>query len=315
MLETSRLVVHCGLFENGAGQSSEIYRGAALSADADQLLQPPALPPPAWLAPRERVDLARCRVYRGADARSGCARTAAAAFALTGCSAAGASSERPAPVVTTPSAPEGVNPRTGCLIDPPSEVPRSHEELVAELEIPAGLEPEEYAQEYLNRLEQWYMSGATEEACNNFYDFSKTTEVRRGELLAAAREDSKIFADALYVPDWEQRYDLQDAYESIPKNGAVMAGWWIKNHRDGTEDFQFKINYGSTDVLVNDGDGNFIIAISGTQDTNWEAMENDVTNIKALDGVSFDVKLSVQTQEDGTMKIANFGAAIPATQQ
>jgi len=159
------------------------------------------------------------------------------------------------------------------------------------------------------------MSGATEEACNNFYDFSKTTEVRRGELLAAAREDSKIFADALYVPDWEQRYDLQDAYESIPKNGAVMAGWWIKNHRDGTEDFQFKINYGSTDALVNDGDGNFIIAISGTQDTNWEAMENDVTNIKALDGVSFDVKLSVQTQEDGTMKIANFGAAIPATQQ
>lgn len=243
------------------------------------------------------------------------AGTAAAAFALTGCSAAGASSERPAPVVTTTSAPEGVNPRTGCLIDPPSEVPRSHEELVAELEIPAGLEPEEYAQEYLNRLEQWYMSGATEEACNNFYDFSKTTEVRRGELLSEAREDSKIFADALYVPDWEQRDDLQYAYKSRPETSAVMAEWWIKNHRDGTEDFQFKINYGSTDVLVDDGDGNFIIAISGTQDTNWEAMENDVTNIKALDEVSFDIKLSVQTQEDGTMKIANLGAGIPATQQ
>lgn len=250
-------------------------------------------------------------------------RTLAAALAplaLTGCAVSQAApGETPEPAPSTsasvdptphPSATETASQEPAPEETEPTETPKTREELVAELEIPAGLSPEEYAAAYRDRMDRWYMAGASEEVYELFYDTSKgMDEVRQG-LQDIAAEQRDIFTDALFDEDWGQYPSLVNVADRVATANAQMLERWAKNHNDpdGAE-YRAWSEVTGVDIVCEDQSGNFYdLVIHGVERHNWEEIANDPSgNAERLDGTPFTIQLDVFEMEDGTMKIVHMG--------
>ncbi|HMR73415.1 MAG TPA: hypothetical protein PKD68_05435, partial [Candidatus Saccharibacteria bacterium] len=254
-------------------------------------------------------------------------RTLAAAIAppaLTGCAVSQAApSEPPEPAPSTsasvdptphPSVTETASQEPAPEETEPTEAPKTREELVAELEIPAGLSPEEYAAAFVDRWDKWLMAGTSEE----LYDFYFSpdiglddADVRFAEIAAEQRD---IFAEALFDADWQNSISLTELADRSAKINAQRLQRWVINHNepDGAE-YRAWSEITSVDVGCEDESGIFFhdLVVRGVERHNWQEITNDPNgNAESLDGTPFYLQLNVWEEEDGTMKVGYTGNSV-----
>lgn len=190
----------------------------------------------------------------------------------------------------------------------PEATAMPEQELTVEaMEIPATLSPEEAATILVeDRLSNWYMAGATKDIAAGYY--SEGGSFSYVERIASA--NSRIFAEALFVPDWRSNEQLSDYVDWKREQNASALELWIKTSDSGypqdREAYERSATFDS--VTFNDLEsGVAYLKVDATEHDNADrnrAGEELAPNIDPIDGnrISGDIELR---QIDGTWKIAS----------
>lgn len=243
------------------------------------------------------------------------------ALGLTGCYPTSAQGNETSPPASAPETP-GVEPTsepsetqapTETATPSSNETEKTHEQIVAELEIPTGLSPEQYSEAFLDRLHTWNFAGATEEHWEKVYnDYSLTLDEQFALDDTQALEQSQIFREALFIPNPSStEVSIPEYVDTWQQNNAVTLSQWGWNHnRPGYPDYEESFQL--TDVLVVDGyedtEGRRLI-IQGTEHNNWDEIESDITKSQKRDGTAFEFRINTQFI-DGKEKISHIGTLV-----
>lgn len=140
---------------------------------------------------------------------AGLAGAAVAAAAIMGVNASGETPQ------TQPTAEAPADPRE--VVPEAPEVPAAGELLPADMDLDllAGLSSEELGQAFIDRYNAWGEAGSNNAAILDEQSTAAGNNISMGEFVTGkAQQFAPYFADLLFVPDWRDRPDLVNTYES-----------------------------------------------------------------------------------------------------
>lgn len=130
---------------------------------------------------------------------------------LTSCSAAPEVEAVETSIVQTSEAPDAT----------PVAPVVSHEDAVAALEIGAGQEPDEIAQDLVDRISEWCMAGSDEATAEKMLGLGYAPTDRELYTNKLAAEQKEVYAEALFGKNWQ---DNDKVREFVAKQEKVNAG-------------------------------------------------------------------------------------------
>lgn len=137
---------------------------------------------------------------------------------------------------------------------------------VKSLEIPTGLSPEELGKTFVqDRLSQWEMAGATPENQKEWILADDT----KSYLESLAEKNGNIFADALFIPDWQSDPHLIHEVDFEKGQNASSVENWFKTYDDPGSDEAYKrsVSVDSTTV-VSQTEGAITLKVLATEHNN-----------------------------------------------
>lgn len=222
------------------------------------------------------------------------------AAALTGC--ASQTTELTAPPTATAT-------ETGTPTPDASSTPER--ELIAEAwEIPGALTPEEAATLLVDdRLSEWVMTGATDNALDDSYNYADGLSAY---TRSVAETNAAVIADALFVPDWRGDEVLAHYVDFETTQNAANVEAWILTSGSGLpqdrEPYERGISVNSTTVESVEGDTAHVI-VAATEFDNADRNSVGVgerisrTPEQVIDGDMISGDITLQ-KIDGAWKVA-----------
>lgn len=186
---------------------------------------------------------------------------------------------------------------------------KTREERVAELEISAELGPEQLGEAFADRLSQWSMAGTGDDELweETYGDFTKTRGEYKTRYAEVAAEQAEVFAEALFVEDWQRRPSLISVKEDLTAfNAQGMDQFYLNENWDNKPSYtEYHESTGVTVVETPAGD-ELGLTINLTQHNNGDEVELDVYKAADVNGSEYSLDV-VFVEEDGSWKIRRYG--------
>lgn len=194
-------------------------------------------------------------------------------------------------------------PGTGEEKPPVVEEEKTIEQLINETKIEAGLSAEEYAETLQNRLNDWALAGATDNAFNDWSD-SDSKDAFEDQLAAA---ETTVYTNALFGPGYQNEPSLVNAEANLTARNAAWLASWMRSYDYEKDTGTLKIDSAIEQAEVlseNPETGERVIYIAGYDTNNAEEARFTSEDNRAIalssNGQSWDHTLTVKDIEGVT---------------